>query len=147
MADKSNPRVAVSVTVGAAEGEGLVGVQGPLTLLPGLSLVLQQLVSLVLSSPHPFSNSTPPRTEVVCYRLPAAWVNVCKFMISLADILETQCRVACEMVSCCQLPIQYIFWDAAIAQCNKRGRTSAARADRGGGVCCGSQHAPAQQYW
>ena len=50
MADKSNPQVAVSVTGGAAEGGGLVGVQGLLTLLPALSLVLQQAVSLVLTS-------------------------------------------------------------------------------------------------
>ena len=42
MAEKSNPRVAVSVTGGAAEGGGLVGVQGLLMLLPALSLVLQQ---------------------------------------------------------------------------------------------------------
>ena len=115
MADKSNPRVAVSVTGGAAESGGLVGVQELLMLLPALSLVLHQPVSLVLTSPHPFSNSTPPCTAVVCYLLPAAWVNVCKFKITLADILETQCQVACGMVSCCQLPIQHIFWDVAIA--------------------------------
>ena len=114
MADKSNPRVAVSVTGGAAEGGGLVGVQGLLTLLPALSLVLQQSVLLVLASYHPFSNSTPPCTVVVCYLLPAAWVNVCKFKMGLADILEMQCRAACVTVSCCQLPIQHIFRDAAI---------------------------------
>ena len=84
-------------------------------LLPALSLVLQQPVSLVLTSPHPFSNSTLPCTVVVCYLLPGAWVNVCKCKIVLADILETQCRVACGTVSYCQLPIQHIFWDAAIA--------------------------------
>ena len=115
MADKSNPRVAVSLTGGAAEGGGLVEVQGLLTLLPALSLVLQQPVALGLTSPHPFSNSTPLCTAVVCYLLPAAWVNVCKFKIALADILETQCRATCGTVSCCQLPIQHIFWDAAIA--------------------------------
>ena len=115
MADKSNPRVAVSVTGGAAEGGGLAGVQGLLILLPALSLVLQQPVSLVLTSHHPFSNSTPPCTAVICYLLPAAWVNVCKFKIALADILEMQCRAACGTVSCCQLPIQHIFWDEAIA--------------------------------
>ena len=38
--------------------------------------------------PHPFSNSTPPCTAVVWYLLPGAWVNVCKFKIALADILE-----------------------------------------------------------
>ena len=84
-------------------------------LLPALSLVFQHPVLLVLTSPHPFSNSTPPCTVVVYYLLPAAWVNVCKFKIALADILETQCRAGCGMVSCCQLPIQHIFWDAAIA--------------------------------
>ena len=116
MADKSNhPRVEVSVTGGAVEGGGLDGVQGLLALLPALSLVLQQPVSLVLTSPHPFSNSTPPCTAVVCYLLPGAWVNVCKFKIALADILEMQCRAACVTVSCCQLPIQHIFWDAVIA--------------------------------
>ena len=52
MADESNPRVAVSVTGGAAEGGGLVGVQGLLTLFPVLSLVLQQPSSLVLTSPQ-----------------------------------------------------------------------------------------------
>ena len=115
MADKSNPRVAVSVTGGAADGGGLIGVQGLLTLLPALSLVLQQPVLLVLISPHPFSDSTPPCTVVVCYPLPGAWVNVCKFKITLADILKRQCRAACGMVSCCQLPMQYFFLDAAIA--------------------------------
>ena len=55
---------------------GLDRVQGILTLLPVLSLVPQQPVSLVLTSPHPFSNSTPPCTTVVCYLLPAAWINV-----------------------------------------------------------------------
>ena len=108
MADKSNPRVAVSVTGGAAEGGGMAGVLGLLTLLPALSLVLQQLVSLVLTSPHPFSNSTLPCTAVICSLLPAAWVNVCKFKIALAGILKTQCWAACGEVSCCQLPIQHI---------------------------------------
>ena len=115
MADKSNPPVAVSFTGGAAECGGMVGVQGLLTLLRALSLVLQQPVSLVLTSPHPFLNSTPPCTAVVCYLLPCAWVNICKFKIVLADIFETQCQAACGTVSCCQLPIQHIFWDEAIA--------------------------------
>ena len=115
MADKSNPRVEVSVTGGAAEGGGLVGVQGLLTLLPAFSLVLQQPVSLVLTSPHPFSNNTLPCTAVICYLLPGTWVNVSKFKIAFADILEMQCQAACGRVSCCQLPIQHIFWDAAIA--------------------------------
>ena len=115
MADKSNPRVAVSVTGDAAEGGGLVGVQGLLTLLPALFFVFQQPVLLVLTSPYPFSNSTPPCTAVVCYLLLAAWVNLCKFKIVLSDILEMQCWAACGMVSCCQFPIEYIFWDAAIA--------------------------------
>ena len=107
--------MAVSVTGVAAEGGGLVGIQGLLMLLPALSLVLQQPVSLILTSPHPFSNSTPPCTAVVCYLLLGALVNACKFKIALADILKTQCRAACIMVSCCQLHIQHIFWDAAIA--------------------------------
>ena len=102
MTDKSNPRVAVSVTGGAAEGGRLVEGQGLLMLLPALSLVL--------TSPHPFSSSTPPCTAVVCYLLPAAWVNVCKFKIALADILETQCLWDGVL---CQLPIQDIFWDVA----------------------------------
>ena len=65
--------------------------------------------------PHPFLDSTPPCTAVICYLLPGAWVNVCKFKNALVDILETQCRAACGTVSGCRLPIQHIFWDAAIA--------------------------------
>ena len=107
--------VADKPNLGAAEGGGLAGIQGLLTLLPGLSLVLQQPVSFVLTSPHPFSNSTPPCTAVVCYLLPGAWVNVCKFKMAFSDILKTQCRAACGTVSCCQLPIQHIFCDVAIA--------------------------------
>ena len=64
--------------------------------------------------PHPFLNSTPPCTAVICYLLPGAFVNICKFKITLADILETQCRAACGTLSWYQLPIQHIFWDVTI---------------------------------
>ena len=114
MADNSNPRVAVSVHRWCSRRWRVGGVQGLLMLLPALSLVLQQHVFTCPHQSSPFSNSTPPCTTVICYLLRGAWVNVCKFRITLADILETQCWVACGTVSCCQLPIQHIFWDAAI---------------------------------
>ena len=71
VADKSNPRVAVSVTGGAAEGGGLVGVQGLLTLFPVLSLVLQQPVSLVLT---PFRTALRHalRSSAICSQLPGS---------------------------------------------------------------------------
>ena len=64
----------------------------------------------------------------------------CKFKIALADILETQCWAACGTVSCCQLPILYISWDATIAHAMHE----QACADRAGGVCCERQHAPSR---
>ena len=71
MADKSNPRVAVSVTGGAAEGGGLAGVQELLTLLPALSLVLQQPVLLVLT-PFRTALRLALRSYAICSQLPGS---------------------------------------------------------------------------
>ena len=69
--------------------------------------------------PHQSSPLFEQHSAMHCGRLlsPPSCLRQCllKFKIALADILKTQFRAACTTVSCCQLPIQHIFWDAAIA--------------------------------